>query len=199
MSPKNIFLGDGKNRLLKRYMNVRPDDLDDRALVERFKQTGDPECFTALFERHKGRIYALCYRLVQNHALAEELMQETFMRAFKEIDQFDEKDPKSQFGPWLRTICWNLSLSQFREDKRRRECEANLMNQPDHDPLTPEEMLRHHKLEVAIKALPKEVRLCGLLFYVYGYTYEEIVHMTEYSFQQVKNYLRVFREGCRRC
>jgi RNA polymerase sigma-70 factor (ECF subfamily) len=169
-------------------MNVRPDDLDDRALVERFKETRDQECFTALYERHKGHIYALCNRLVRNHALAEDIMQETFVKAFRWIDRFD---PARPFGAWLTLIGKRLCLSELRRMKVR---ERIIPGQHGYDPPDQEVILTVFQLEAELSALPKEARRCYLLLKMDGYTHKEIADLTGYSFQQVKNYIRIARE-----
>lgn len=180
------------------FIDIKANHLDDRALVERFKQTGDPAWFASLFERHRGRIYALCCVLVENRALAEDLTQETFMKAFEEINRFDEQDPGSEFPAWLCSIGRHLCLDELRRMKRRRDYEMSAPRSSGPDPQTSEGMLLLHQLAVELEALPEEARCCWLLFYADGYTYEEIVRLTGYSFHQVKNNLHLARRELKR-
>lgn len=179
-------------------MNIRADGLDDRALVERFKRTGDRDWFGALFERHQTRVYAICYALLKNRASAEDLMQDTFERALEEINRFDEKDPGSQFNAWLGAICRNLCLSERRKIKVRRERETRGLDQLDLAPWNPEAIDRLRDLEDKLNRLGQGPRFCWWLFHVDGYTYEEIGHLTGYSFQQVRKYLRIARHQLER-
>lgn len=179
-------------------MSIRAQDLDDRTLVQRFKQTGDRDWFAALFERHQGQVYAICWALLRNRTLAEEFVQETFVRAFKEIDRFDEHDPEREFAAWLCAICRNLCRSELRRINRRRGQEAWALSQSDHTPPSPEAVLTRRQVVEAIMSLDEGPRCCVLMFYEAGYTYDEIVQLTGYSFQEVKHYLRVGREQLRK-
>lgn len=178
------------------FIHDKADDLDDRTLVARFKQTGDPAWFAALVERHRGCIYALCCKLMENRALAEDLTQETFMRAFQEINRFDEQDPGSEFPAWLCSIARHLCLDELRRAKRWRDYQMSAPRSSGHDPPTPERRLLLHQLAVELEALPEEAR--RLLFHGEGYTYEEIEQLTGYSFHQVKNNLHLARRELKR-
>jgi RNA polymerase sigma-70 factor (ECF subfamily) len=179
-------------------MYIRAQALDDRTLVQRFKQTGDRDWFAALFVRHQERVYAICWALLRDRALAEEFVQETFMRAFKEISRFDETDPASDFATWLCAICRNLCRSELRRINRRRRQEAWALSQSDYNLPSPETVLTRRRVVEAIRSLDEGPRCCVLMFYEAGYTYDEIVRLTGYSFQEVKYYLRVGREQLRK-
>jgi len=175
------------------FIHDRANNLDDRVLVERFKETRDPAWFGALFERHQERIYALCRTLVQNRALAEDLAQETFMRAFEEIDRFNEKVPGSEVPAWLCSIGRHLCLDELRRAKRWRDYEMSMERLGGWHQQRSETLFSLHQLESELNTLPEEARRCFLLFYVEGYTYEEIMHLTGYSFHQIKNALHLAR------
>jgi RNA polymerase sigma-70 factor, ECF subfamily len=172
-------------------MNVEKEGLGDRELIERFKRTGDPDWFGPLFERYKGSIYSICYAMLQNRAWAEDLVQETFVRAFRKINQFDESDHGCKFEAWLCTISRHLCISELRKTKVRPD---PLPDELSHGPPDQEIMFTFSQLDAALDALPQEARRCWLLFKLDGHSYEEITGLTGYSFQQVKNYLRIARD-----
>jgi RNA polymerase sigma-70 factor (ECF subfamily) len=78
-------------------MDVGADGVGDRELVARFKETRDPAWFEPLFQRHRKFVYAFCYAMLENRAVAEDLLQDTFMKAYREIGRFNEADPESRF------------------------------------------------------------------------------------------------------
>jgi RNA polymerase sigma-70 factor (ECF subfamily) len=81
---------------------------------------GDPEAFRRLVESHSRRIFGLAYRLTGSVEDAEDVVQETFLRAHRQLDRFEER---SSFGTWLYRITVNCSHDLMR--KRRRHDERN--------------------------------------------------------------------------
>src|SRR5438552_62038 len=89
-------------------------DLEEDTLVARFKATKDGEIFAVLFRRHRKSIYLSCYKVVRDWHAAEDLTQETFQVAFKEISSYRG----GSFCAWLRTISRNLCLNHIKQQKR---------------------------------------------------------------------------------
>ncbi len=81
---------------------------DSEALLARLR-AGDPAAFDALYERYRPRLYSFLARLSGEPALAEDLLQETFMRLARHGPSLA---PQSRIGPWLFTVARNLFLSQ---------------------------------------------------------------------------------------
>ncbi len=92
-------------------------ELTDRAFVARVR-AGDADAFRALVERHGRSLFRLAFRMTGNEQDAEDVVQETFLRAYRQIARFDER---SSFGTWLYRIASNCSLDTIRSRKRRSE------------------------------------------------------------------------------
>lgn len=88
----------------------------DRELVDRAR-AGDADAFGSLVRRHQKRIYRLAFHLVRSGAEAEDVTQETFVRAYQAIDRFDGR---SEPFTWLYRIAVNLSLNAIRARKPTR-------------------------------------------------------------------------------
>jgi RNA polymerase sigma-70 factor (ECF subfamily) len=88
--------------------------MDERALIARM-QAGDFEAFTELVDAHKDKIYALVHRLVGNKENAEDIIQETFLKAIDNIGQFRGE---SSFGTWIYAIALNLSRAYYAKQKQ---------------------------------------------------------------------------------
>lgn len=87
--------------------------MDDRELILKAR-TGDIDAFSELVERYQGNVRAcLAVRLYGKHE-AEDLAQEAFIVAFRKLDDFDEE---RAFGPWIRTIAFNLLRNYWRKHK----------------------------------------------------------------------------------
>ncbi|HKY35696.1 MAG TPA: sigma-70 family RNA polymerase sigma factor [Polyangiaceae bacterium] len=88
----------------------------DRELVTAARE-GDTEAFGLLVRRHQRRVYRLAVHLLKSGAEAEDVTQDTFVRAYGALDRFDGR---SEPFTWIYRICVNLSLNALRSRKTRR-------------------------------------------------------------------------------
>jgi RNA polymerase sigma-70 factor, ECF subfamily len=86
---------------------------DDAAIVARLK-AGDMSACKACVEEHSDGLYRLALRLLRDEAAAEDVVQDTFLNAFKSLDQFDGR---SRLGTWLFRIAYNNALMRLRSRK----------------------------------------------------------------------------------
>ena len=89
--------------------------ISDARLVEDARR-GDRDAFGGLVQRYERRLIRVLLRFVTDFELARDLAQETFLRVYERLDQFD---PSRRFGPWLFRIGVNLTLDHLRKRKRR--------------------------------------------------------------------------------
>jgi len=89
----------------------------DQALVAEAR-SGDPEAFRVLVERHSRALFRLAFRMTGNESDAEDVVQETFLRAYRQLGRFDER---ASFGTWLYRIATNYALDLVRSRNRRNE------------------------------------------------------------------------------
>jgi RNA polymerase sigma-70 factor, ECF subfamily len=78
-------------------------------------RVGDGEAFRVLVERHSRSVFRLAYRMTGNEQDAEEVVQETFLRAYRQLSRFDAR---ASFGTWVYRIASNFSLDLIRARKR---------------------------------------------------------------------------------
>ncbi len=84
-------------------------------------RAGDTDAFRVLVERHSRALFRLAFRMTGNQQDAEDVVQDSFLRAFKQLARFDER---ASFGTWLYRIAVNCSLDLVRSRKRRNELVA---------------------------------------------------------------------------
>ena len=95
-------------------------ECNDRGLVTKAR-SGDTDAFRVLVERHSRALFRLAFRMTGNQQDAEDVVQESFLRAYKQLGRFDER---ASFGTWLYRIAANCSLDLVRSRKRRSELTA---------------------------------------------------------------------------
>jgi RNA polymerase sigma-70 factor (ECF subfamily) len=93
----------------------------DRELVEQAK-AGDSQAFGMLVRRYQKRVFRLAFHMVRSGAEAEDVTQETFVRAYQAIGRFDGR---SEPFTWLYRIAVNLSLNSIRARKHTRDAAAH--------------------------------------------------------------------------
>jgi RNA polymerase sigma-70 factor (ECF subfamily) len=163
---------------------MRPmDDGGERALVARARK-GDMDAFDTLVKMYQRGIYGLCYRMTGAPQAADDLAQETFIKAFASLASFDQE---RQFFPWLRRIAVNSSLNYLKSRKREEplgEKDGRVPGQAlPSSPSTPQDELQRNeareKLDRALKALPPKLKSVFVLHVFGGLSYEEIARAIE--------------------
>ncbi len=153
--------------------------LGDRELVERAK-SGDTHAFGQLVRRHQGRIHRLALHMVRDRALAEDIAQEAFLRAYNAIERFDGR---SEPYTWIYRIAVNLSLNAIRSRKSSRvsgddddaRLDALQSERPDgQDPHSQSSgRQRYQALCEGIDALSETLRTTLILVCVDGVSHED--------------------------
>jgi RNA polymerase sigma-70 factor (ECF subfamily) len=156
-------------------------DNEDRRAAERRlvqdAQNGDLLAFERLYRENERKVFALCLRLSCDAALAEELTQEVFVRAWRKLGTFRGE---SAFSSWLYPLTVNVALSE-RRSRRRRDARIFATDDPaslERAPGTPRPEAGFD-LEKAMAGLPPGARTVFVLHDVEGRTHEEIAAMLD--------------------
>jgi RNA polymerase sigma-70 factor, ECF subfamily len=94
-----------------------PIDIDDEAPVVAQARLGDATAFSELLRRYEGKIFRLALHITQNREDAEDVLQETFLKAYEHLDQFQGQ---SKFYTWIVRIAVNQALMKLRKRKSDR-------------------------------------------------------------------------------
>lgn len=182
---------------------------DDGVLVDRCRK-GDMQAFAALAAKYQHRVYNLVLRMCQRPADAEELAQETFLRALENLHQFRGQ---SCFYTWLFRIAANLAISQRRRGGRIRfqsisespggddDAETLAHRLPQRREDAPEKGLHrddcNRRLTEALESLDEEFRLVVLLRDVEDMDYAQIAAVIDLPIGTVKSRLHRARSVLR--
>ena len=152
---------------------------EDRRATElrlvRQAQAGDLVAFERLYRDNERKVFGLCFRLSSDPALAEELTQEVFVRAWRKLSSFRGE---SAFSSWLYPLTVNVALSE-RRSRRRRDARIVATDDPaslERAPRSPAPEAGFD-LEKAMAALPPGARAVFVLHDVEGRTHEEIAQL----------------------
>ncbi len=175
--------------------------IDEVALVDRAKD-GDPEAFEDIFFKYKGPIYNYILRVMGNAEEANDLAQETFLRAYVALPKTSDD---LRLEPWLFKIATNLCRDQFRRRKIVRwqplENLFGIMDFEDHSSYKPEpETLRNEeaeKVNKVLETLSPDHRLCLILKEYNELSCDEIGEIMGRSRSAVKSLLFRAREQFR--
>ena len=192
-------------------MSMKAQDVAlDRLLVDRFRQ-GDQSAFEQMVSRYWGRIYAMVHQLLRNPEDAEEVTQDTFIRAHRGLVNFRGE---SAFSTWLYQIATNLARNRYWYCRRRRRYKTVSFDQPiggDNETTlaevipaeleTPEDATITQEFvnriaECMTKLSPKHREIL-VLRNVKNLSYEEIAEILHISVGTVKSRIARARESLR--
>lgn len=165
-------------------------------------RSGDDEAFRLIFERYARPVISFIYDMVGERALAEELMQETFVRGYKNLGALRDE---TKLSTWLFGIARNVALESLRA-KRRTDRQLELDDPlvkglrdagvPPDDDLINKEM--HRAIHAALRELDEDKRLVFALKVFQQQSYEEIALITGFSMAKLKTDLHRARREMRR-
>lgn len=112
--------------VLYREENQKRKIMEETAAI-RLAKEGNREALRLLFEENKNKIFSLAYQYVRNAQDAEDILQETFIKAYNSLDKFRHRDGAS-FFPWIYRIGINCSIDYLRRNRRRKESSSDIDN-----------------------------------------------------------------------
>lgn len=178
-----------------------PNEPADQTLAARAAE-GDEKAIRMIVERYERPVFSLHYRMVRDRELAEDLSQETFIRAFNAIHTYN---PRYKLSSWLFKIANNLAIDHLRKrtldtvsidgapdaltESERAQTAYDIPSEEE----SPEEYAANRELgeqiEAAMAQLRPHYRVATVLRHVEGYSYEEIAGIMDLPLGTVKTYI----------
>ena len=151
-------------------------------------QQGNEEAFEVLLHRHKSRIYTAIYLIVKDRYRAEDLLQETFIKAVTTIKS-GRYNEEGKFLPWLSRIAHNMAIDSYRKARRYPEIvledNSRLFNSMDFAEDSAESLQiaqeTQTRLRDFIKELPEEQRQVLIMRHYMDMSFQEIADKTSVS------------------
>ncbi len=179
--------------------------LDDAAAVVRARE-GDQDAFRVLVDRHSRSLYRLAFRMTGRAEDAEDIVQETFIKAYKQLSRFEAR---ANVSTWLYRIAFNCSVDFLRSRPRRQmvaddhvlEGLAASPNAPTMDDLVYAGQIGE-QLQLALRDLSGQERAAFLMRHYHGCSIEEIgdtlglkTNATKHSIFRAVRKMRVALQG----
>lgn len=167
---------------------VNMSSMNDDQLVKAYAQ-GNNEAFDTLLSRHQERVYNYIVRIVRNEDVANDIFQDTFVKAITNIRRGRYTD-SGKFPAWISRIAHNLIIDYFRQEKSEnlQSCdidEVDLLNRKDLSEATVEDLLIteqiHDDVRMLIDDLPEAQREVLLMRYYRNMSFKEIAEATGVS------------------
>ena len=170
-----------------------PGELSDMDILAEVS-SGNIDAYGKIVGRYNGRLYNFIYRFVGDRETAEDIVQETFLRAFRKRTEYRAI---ANFSTWLFTIAGNLAKSELRRRKRWRMFSLERDEETDTGMELPDESARPDKvaessladvqIQQAIASLPDNYKQVILLRDVQGMSYQEISEIVDCPVGTVKS------------
>jgi RNA polymerase sigma-70 factor (ECF subfamily) len=174
-------------------MTAGENPLSDEILIEKF-QKGDNYAFDQLVRRYKDPLLNFIFRFVGNLIEAEDIVQDTFYRVYKNKHYYKNV---AKFSTWIYTIAGNLAKTELRRRKRRKifsihrdtpgEKEWNLPDMESNPEKEVNTMVTEKLIQNAINNLPNKFREVVILRDIEGFSYEEISEIIKVPLGTVKS------------
>ncbi len=179
--------------------------MDETTLIQKAKQ-GDIAAYNQLVLTYQQDVYNVTYRILHAPQAAEDITQETFIAAYKALNQFRG----GNFKAWLLRIGTNRCYDALRRHKRRPQSSLDELTEQNDAPAfleskadSPEKIQERSDMENAIVVclddLPDDQRIVTVLSDVEGYSYKEIAEIAAVSLGTVKSRLNRARLKLREC
>ena len=168
-------------------------ETSDEILIGRFQQ-GDNYAFDLLVKRYKDPLINFIYRFLGSQSDAEDVLQETFLRLYKNKHYYKEV---AKFSTWIYTIAGNLAKTELRKRKRRTFFSINQFGGEEKDYDIPDDTSNPEQetntqitdgiIQAAIERLSPKFKEVIILRDIQGFSYEEISDMIQVPLGTVKS------------
>ena len=167
---------------------------DDDSELVRGLQTRDPEALASLYDRYGSMTYGVLLRIAGDTGIAEELLQEVFLRVWERARSFERE--KGSLGTWLITLARNRAIDYRRSVEGRMAANTTgleSVQSPDHARIEPEFVLRLDliaRVRAALETLSQQQRRVIEMAYYEGMSHTEIAAKLNQPLGTVKALLR---------
>lgn len=158
----------------------------DEELIEGCRRS-ERDAQVGIYQKYARKVYNTCIRITGNAADAEDVMQESFIEAFRKIDSYRGE---GAFGGWLCRIAVNNAINHLRKYRNETSLEETFLDVADDNndeaEISENIFCRIEEIRKAIDLLPAGYRVIISLHLLEGYDHQEIAEITGASYGNVR-------------
>jgi RNA polymerase sigma factor (sigma-70 family) len=172
----------------------------DKELLATYKQTGNREYLSSLYQRYMDLVYGVCLKYFKEVERSKDAVMDIYIELEKKLLQHEVDN----FRGWLHVLARNYCLMQLRSPKNMKTTEfsANFMQSGENTHLDNEQVIKEenlNKLKHCVESLPVEQQQSVALFYLENKCYNEITAITGYDWNKVRSYIQNGRRNLKIC
>ncbi len=180
--------------------NISSDQTTDKELVAAFKQSGDTNYLSTLYQRYMDLVFGVCLKYFKD----AERCKDAVMDIYEELNTKLKLHEVDNFKGWLHVLARNYCLMQLRSPRNMKTTEfnADFMQSAENTHLKGEVLEKESnfvKLEQCLDTLTEEQRKSVQLFYLENKCYNEIADITGYDWNKVRSYIQNGRRNLKLC
>ena len=163
-------------------------DKNDRELLQCYSKDGNTDALGILLQRYTIMLLGVCMKYLKNEEEAKDSVQQVFLKAINELQKYKVE----YFKSWIYMVAKNHCLMKLRENKPTTfEINDTIILAENQERNTTENKeIALNNLEIALKSLSDEQRVCINLFFLQKKSYQEIAELTGYNGLQVKSHIQ---------
>jgi len=180
--------------------NISPEKSTDKELLAAFKETGDINHLSTLYQRYMDLVFGVCLKYFKD----PERSKDAVMDIFNELNTKLRVHEVENFKGWLHVLSRNYCLMQLRSPRNIKTIEfnASFMYSEQNMHLNGEALEKEEnfkKLEQCMETLPEEQRRSVMLFYLENKCYNEIAEITGFEWSKVRSYIQNGKRNLKIC
>jgi RNA polymerase sigma factor (sigma-70 family) len=180
--------------------NISSNQTTDKELVAAFKQSGDSNYLSTLYQRYMDLVYGVCLKYFKD----AERCKDAVMDIYEELNTKLKLHEVDNFKGWLHVLARNYCLMQLRSPRNMKttEFQGDFMQLGENTHLNGEALEKEQnfvKLEDCLKTLTEEQQQSVQLFYLENKCYNEIAAITGYDWNKVRSYIQNGRRNLKLC
>jgi len=180
--------------------NISPQDSSDKELLVAYKETGDMNLLSTLYQRYMDLVFGVCLKYFKDPERCKDAVMDIFNELHSKLRVHDVEN----FKGWLHVLTRNYCLMQLRSPRNMKTTEfsGNFMYSEQNTHLNGEALEKEEnfkKLEQCIDTLAEEQKRSVMLFYLENKCYNEIAELTGYDWNKVRSYIQNGKRNLKIC
>lgn len=188
--PENLIFASNSSCSVSAIVEEARQLVSENQVVDRLLRH-DKEAFAELYDNYSSAIYGIALKILKDEALAEDALQETFVRIWRKIQTYDPS--KGRLFTWMLNIGRNIAIDMHRANESRKASSTSSLQERAFDSKGPSTTVQVEGIGIReiVDGLPPEQKQVIELIYYLGYTQSEVAEEFDIPLGTVKSRVRL--------